>query len=73
MVQEECPWKNFLQAPYKKDLLTRVFIKKNNRLASFKDFRNSVSDFSLVNVAVSKLDNDWKIVVGASLEGLKLQ
>jgi CO/xanthine dehydrogenase FAD-binding subunit len=62
----------FLQAPYKKDLLTRVFIKKNNRLASFKDFRNSVSDFSLVNVAVSKLDNDWKIVVGAKPRGAEI-
>lgn len=59
----------FLNKPYKKDLLTKIFIKKNNRKAIFKDFRNSVSDYSLINVAVSVNDNDWKIVVGARPRG----
>lgn len=55
----------FFNMPYKKDILTRIFIKKNNGRASFKDFRNSASDYPILNVAVSNLDNQWKIVVGA--------
>jgi CO/xanthine dehydrogenase FAD-binding subunit len=55
----------FLNMPYKKDILTRVFIKKNNRKASYKDFRNSASDYPILNVSVSCLDNQWKIAAGA--------
>lgn len=55
----------FLNMPYKKDLLTRIFIKKDNRQAVFKDFRNSVSDYSILNVSVSNNEGSWKIVVGA--------
>jgi CO/xanthine dehydrogenase FAD-binding subunit len=59
----------FLNMPYKKDILTRIFIKKNSRKASYKDFRNSVSDYPILNVAVSNMDNQWKIVVGARPRG----
>ncbi len=55
----------FLKRPYEKDLLTRVFIKKDQRKAVYQDLRNSASDFPILNVAVSRLDNQWKIVVGA--------
>ena len=55
----------FLDMDYKKDLLTRIFIKKDNRKAVFKDFRNSASDYSILNVSVSNNEGDWKIVVGA--------
>lgn len=59
----------FLNMPYKKDILTRIFIKKNNRKACYKDFRNSISDYPILNVAVSSMDNQWKIVVGARPRG----
>jgi len=59
------PLAEFLARPYKKDLLTKIFIKKNNRGASYQHLRSSASDFPIVNVAVSKLENDWLIVAGA--------
>ena len=55
----------FLNRPFQKDILTRVFIKKNERQASYQDLRNSVSDYPILNVAVSKLDDQWTIAVGA--------
>lgn len=55
----------FLNKPYEKDLLTRIFVKKNCRKASYENLRNSVSDYPILTVAVSNIDNQWKIVVGA--------
>lgn len=59
------PLDEFLKRPCAKDILTRIFIKKNSRKAIYKSFRNSSTDFPILNVTVSKLDSDWKIVVGA--------
>jgi len=55
----------FLKMPYEKDILTKIRIKKSQRQASYQDLRNSVSDYSILNVAVSRLDHQWNIVVGA--------
>lgn len=55
----------FLDKPYEKDILTRIFIKKNERKASYENLRNAVSDYPILNVAVSNINNQWKIVVGA--------
>lgn len=55
----------FLDKPYEKDILTRIFIKKNGRKASYGNLRNAVSDYPILNVAVSTIDNQWKIIVGA--------
>lgn len=55
----------FLERPYEKDILTKIFIQKNKRQASYQDLRNSVSDFPILNVAASKFEDQWKIVVGA--------
>ncbi len=59
------PLAAFLRNPYQKDILTKVIVKKNARQASYHQFRKSHSDFPLLNAAVSKLDNSWRIVVGA--------
>lgn len=59
----------FLNKSYERDILTRIFIKKNNIKSVFKDFRNSISDYSLINVAVSVNEGYWKIVVGARPRG----
>ncbi|AOY76481.1 FAD binding domain-containing protein [Clostridium formicaceticum] len=56
---------DFLQRSYEKDILTSLFIKKNQRQASYQDLRNSVSDYPILNVAVSRLDHQWRIAVGA--------
>jgi len=57
--------KKFLSNSYEKDILTRIFIKKNNSKAVFYYLRNSASDYSILNVAVSRFNNQWKIAVGA--------
>lgn len=62
----------FLDMPYKKDILIRIFINKIDKKASYKDFRNSSSDYPILNVAVSYMDNQWKIVVGARPMGAKI-
>ncbi len=56
---------DFLIKPYEKDILTKIYIKKNERKASYKSLRNSKSDYPILNVTVSKLNDDFKIVVGA--------
>lgn len=55
----------FLNKEYEKDLLTKVYIKKNNKKSSYKSLRNAKSDYPLVNVSVSRIDNAFKICVGA--------
>lgn len=59
------PLAAFLRNPYRKDILTKIIIKKNSRTAAYQQMRNSHSDFPLLNVAVSELDGNWRIVVGA--------
>ncbi|MDR3540364.1 MAG: FAD binding domain-containing protein [Desulfosporosinus sp.] len=56
---------DFLNQPKKKDILVKLWIKKNNRQAAYWSLRKSASDYAVLNVAVSKLDAQWKIVVGA--------
>lgn len=55
----------FLERKYEKDLLTKVYIKKNNKKASYKSLRNAKSDYPLVNVSVSKYEDKFKICIGA--------
>lgn len=59
------PLADFLDRSPEKDILTRVFIKKNDRKAAYQSLRNSKSDFPILNAAVSRLDDQWCIVVGA--------
>ncbi|MGL5329279.1 MAG: FAD binding domain-containing protein [Peptostreptococcaceae bacterium] len=56
---------DFLNKGYEKDLLTKVYIKKNNNKASYKSLRNAQSDYALLNVAVSNNEGNVKIYVGA--------
>lgn len=55
----------FLKNGAERDILEKIVLKKNNRKAAFQMMRNSKSDYAVLNVAVSELDNNWKIVVGA--------
>lgn len=54
----------FLNKKYEKDLLTKVYIKKNNKKSSYKSLRNAKSDYPLINVSVST-GEEFKICVGA--------
>lgn len=55
----------FLNRKYEKDILVKLYIKKNNANAIYKCMRNSRSDYPILNLAVSKDDNNFKICVGA--------
>jgi len=59
------PLEDFLNRPFEKDILVRIFLNANGRKAVYKNFRNAASDYSILNVSVSKLDDDFRIVVGA--------
>lgn len=55
----------FLSKAYEKDLLTKIFIKKDDRKGAYQNLRNSASDFPILNAAVSELNGQWIIAVGA--------
>jgi CO/xanthine dehydrogenase FAD-binding subunit len=59
------PLDKFLDEPGGKDILTRIFIKKNQRKAVYQNLRNSAADYSILNVTVSNPNDEWRIVVGA--------
>lgn len=59
------PLADFLARPKEKDILVRLWIKKTLHQACYLSFRNSVSDYAVLNVAVSKLEDRWTIAVGA--------
>lgn len=55
----------FLNQKYEKDILVKVHINKNNSKSIYKCMRNSRSDYPILNLAISKDDNNFKICVGA--------
>lgn len=55
----------FMDNPGERDILTGIFLKKNKRRAVYQNLRNSASDYSILNAAVSNMDGEWRIVVGA--------
>ena len=59
------PLADFLNKPFEKDILVRIWIKKNDRQAAYFSLRKSASDYAVLNGAVSMLDNQWTVAVGA--------
>ncbi|MHC1719695.1 MAG: xanthine dehydrogenase family protein subunit M [Clostridiaceae bacterium] len=55
----------FMDKPYEKDILTRLYLKKSDTKAAYANLRNSVSDYSVLNAAVSKSGSEFIIAVGA--------
>ena len=47
------------------DILESIIIKKDNRKAAFKSLRSSKGDYAILNVAVSKLEDEFRVAVGA--------
>ncbi|MBS5787357.1 MAG: FAD binding domain-containing protein [Clostridioides difficile] len=56
---------DFLVREYKKDLLTKIYIKKSNKKSVYKSLRNAKSDYPILNVSVSRDNDDFKICIGA--------
>lgn len=55
----------FLARPYGREIVTRVLLDDSGRRADFESFRQTKTDFSVVNVCVSDGDNDPRVFVGA--------
>lgn len=55
----------FLNRPYKKDLLTKIYIYKDGTKSKYSSIRNESVDYPILNVAVSNNNNNYKICVGA--------
>lgn len=48
-----------------KDIILCLKISKNITSAAFKDFRTTATDFAILNVAASRVNNHYKIAIGA--------
>lgn len=68
----QLPLREFLEYKTTKDIIVKIIIPKNKRCAKFSALRNSQSDYALLNVAVSCLDNQWLIAVGARPQRAKI-
>lgn len=63
---KEVPLSDFLkQKTTPKDLLLKVVIRKQSGIGSFKKVSRTALDFSVVNLAIVKNNNRFRIVVGA--------
>lgn len=54
-----------------KDILVRVIIKKDSRRAAYACFRKSAGDLPVLNCAVSRLEDQWAVVIGARPGGAR--
>ncbi|SCK01916.1 putative oxidoreductase [uncultured Clostridium sp.] len=59
------PLEEYKDMPYDNDILVRVLIRKDNRKVRYLTHRNSATDIPTLACAVSKLDNEWNIILGA--------
>lgn len=67
------PLEDFLESKSKvEDILVKIIIKKDGRRGKFLSIRNTAIDFAILNTAVSRKDNKFKIVVGSRPLGAKL-
>lgn len=64
---------NYLRSKdFKKDILMKVIIHKHNGSAWFNSMKKTSNDFPILNVAVSKTEDKYKIAVGARPSSAKL-
>ncbi len=56
---------DFLEGKGLKDILVKIIIPKDRRKAAFESIRKSVTDYAVLNVAVSKIDSQFHIIVGS--------
>lgn len=62
----EIPLIQFMDMSYRsKDIIVKIVIKKNGAKESYQHFRNSQSDFPVVNLALSKTSDHCVVTVGA--------
>lgn len=65
----EVALEDFMKMSYQeKDIVVKVVIQKNGAVESYQHFRNSDTDFPVLNLALSKSTQGYKVVVGARAE-----
>lgn len=57
--------KEFVSMPMEKDILTHIYIKKDNREVRYQSFRMTETDFPSLTCAVAKVGEEWETVLGA--------
>lgn len=62
----------FVSMAYDRDLMVRIRVKKDGRLAAYQSFRNTKTDFPVLTVAVSEWNGEWKVAIGARPKRAKL-
>lgn len=60
------PLKTYAQMPYERDIITHIYIRKEVLEASFVCVRKSATDLSVLNVAIARLKDNYRIAVGAT-------
>lgn len=63
--QGRVPLEAFAASPYEKDIITHICIKKKNYHSAFECVRKSATDIAVLNLAMTKQKQQYKIVVGA--------
>ncbi len=65
--QGEINLKDYLENPkMEKDILLKVIIKKEKGSGFFKKVAKTPLDFSIINIAISRCDNSFKICLGST-------
>lgn len=59
------PLEKFIKMPVDNDILVHIIIRKNERSGAYLSHRNTKTDFPTLAVAVSRLDDKWRIAIGA--------
>ncbi|MBU3805909.1 MAG: FAD binding domain-containing protein [Candidatus Fournierella pullistercoris] len=59
------PLEQYAAMDYDRDVLARIYVKKNGRRAVYQSMRNTKTDLPVLNVAASVLDGQVRVVVGA--------
>ncbi|MDO4555084.1 MAG: FAD binding domain-containing protein [Lachnospiraceae bacterium] len=59
------PMKEFSQLPVDNDILSTVFIKKDDRKVSYQCHRITETDFAVLTCAVAEKDGKYSVVLGA--------
>lgn len=63
--QGPVPLEEFCSQPFKKDIIEKLILKKDFLSGSYRSFRVSKGDFPLLNVCITNLAGQSRIIVGA--------
>ncbi|MGL4344479.1 MAG: FAD binding domain-containing protein [Cellulosilyticaceae bacterium] len=66
------PLEQFLKQPFEKDILTHLCIKKDSRQGSYHMYAQTATDLPVIVVATSRIEDTWRIAVGARPAKAKL-